>query len=73
MRYGLSLEDYRERIEQPCAICGQKRPRMAIDHDHKTGAVRGTLCNTCNTGIGLLGDDPDRCIQAAEYLRRCAR
>lgn len=54
-----------------CAIC--RRPSdpapLHVDHDHRTGAIRGLLCSPCNTAIGLLGDDPDRMMAAAAYLR----
>lgn len=52
-----------------CAICTV--PLMAklhIDHDHKTGAVRGLLCDHCNHGIGRFRDNPQFLIQAAAYL-----
>ncbi|MCC6695229.1 MAG: hypothetical protein IT365_06335 [Candidatus Hydrogenedentes bacterium] len=55
-----------------CAICKTKRPRgktgWNVDHDHKTGKVRGVLCSKCNSGIGLLGDSVEGLRLAVRYL-----
>jgi hypothetical protein len=58
-----------------CAICGRtpddapgRWSRLNIDHDHKTGKVRGVLCHGCNSGIGHLQDDPALLRRAAEYV-----
>lgn len=53
-----------------CPIClkpfRQSRPKC-VDHDHRTGQVRGVLCQWCN---GLMGDgDIGWYTRAAEYLR----
>lgn len=42
--------------ERRCAICGD-RDRLVNDHDHKTGLMRGLLCNSCNVMEGV-SDDP---------------
>lgn len=56
--------------EGRCAICrAEKDPtRLVIDHNHKTGKIRGLLCGACNTGIGLLKDSPDVLEAAMQYL-----
>lgn len=41
---------------------------LAVDHDHKTGEVRGRLCGPCNQFIGKLGDDPEAARRLVAYL-----
>lgn len=41
-----------------------------IDHCHKTGVVRGLLCDKCNKGVGLFDDDVDKLAGMIEYLMR---
>ena len=78
--YGLTLEDFTERLEKQsnrCACCGSTKtfaPKRAdvfvVDHDHETGKVRGLLCHRCNRGIGLLGDTVEALQNAIDYLTR---
>lgn len=54
-----------------CAICTRLpngRGDLHMDHDHETNTFRGLICHSCNVSLGLMGDDPDRLIRAAEYL-----
>lgn len=77
-RYGLTLKDYDDLLAHQggvCAIC--KRPPRAkihkhlyVDHDHKTGVVRGLLCPGCNSAIGQFADDTATLHIAIEYLRK---
>lgn len=55
--------------DNACAICQQPfEDKPMVDHDHKSGKVRGLLCHHCNTGIGLMRDDPKLLYRAARYI-----
>src|SRR2546425_1185456 len=56
-RCGLSDEEYMRMFlsqDGVCAICENppKTYNLAVDHDHRTGIVRGLLCSYCNRMIG---------------------
>jgi len=62
-KYGLTKEWYARQINKQggtCAICKTDKPGVkrwkwfAVDHCHKTGKVRGLLCNACNLMIGNI-------------------
>src|SRR5882724_12058950 len=70
--FGLSIEQYDEMFLKQgglCHICHlpetsknsrKEIKKLAVDHNHITGKIRGLLCAKCNQAIGLLGDSPDR-------------
>lgn len=64
--YGLSPEEY-DAIPKVCVICGA-RDDLRVDHSHRTGRVRGMLCDPCNKGLGFLRDDPTLLLRAADYV-----
>jgi hypothetical protein len=69
-RYGISLEEFeiqKARQNGVCKICQGAEATM-VDHDHKTGVIRGLLCMQCNFGIGHLKDSPAILKAAADYL-----
>lgn len=73
-RYGVTYGTYARMLADQnggCAMCGAPPPegrRLAIDHCHDTGVVRGLLCSPCNTGIGQLKHDPELLLKCAAYL-----
>lgn len=80
--YGITLDTYAKIHESQnglCAICNQpetKRSKngkvlwLAVDHCHETGNIRGLLCCTCNSGIGLIGDTKERAHATVRYLEK---
>jgi hypothetical protein len=54
-----------------CAICGKplKWGNSHVDHDHKTGKLRGVLCMACNYGIGCFKDSEAILRSAIKYLK----
>jgi Recombination endonuclease VII len=82
-QYGITLAEYDAMSEAQghcCAICAKPENkvvrrgvnedirRLAVDHDHRTGKVRGLLCADCNRAIGLFADDPSRIHRAIAFL-----
>ena len=69
-RFGMSLAQVRTMYGSVCGICGTEPKRLCLDHDHKTGKVRGRLCDRCNRAIGMFQDVPELLDSAAAYLRK---
>lgn len=79
--FGISLEDYEtmaKHQDYTCAICKKTESAksntgyikcLAVDHCHKSGRVRGLLCQNCNTGLGKFKDDPRLLQSAINYLK----
>ena len=74
VRYNLTEEQVIEmhnKQEGLCAICGStiSKCNQHIDHDHKTGKIRGLLCSRCNHAIGYFNDNPEYMEAGAKYIR----
>ncbi|MFG2109439.1 endonuclease VII domain-containing protein [Micromonospora chersina] len=70
-RYGVGQKEFDELLAEQrgvCAICGSPDPQH-LDHDHRTGWVRGILCFNCNGGLGQFKDSPESLARAITYLR----
>lgn len=61
----LLIQNYR------CPICGKSliETRRCIDHNSKTGKVRGILCSKCNLGLGHFNDDLELLKKTIEYIK----
>lgn len=70
--YGLAPGDYERLLalqQGRCAIC-RRRPRakrLAVDHNHGTGKVRGLLCEPCNRRVLGGGHDSLQILRNAVY------
>lgn len=55
--YGISLEIYEKMYKEQnglCKICKRQQETLCVDHNHRTGKVRGLLCRYCNVTLGNL-------------------
>lgn len=73
--YGISLNEYNDMLKQQnfsCLGCKTKQEqlkrRLVVDHDHKTGKVRGLLCIPCNLTLGYVSDKPEILKNLITYL-----
>ena len=70
------LSDFIGRHDKRCDVCRKDisapgtngRIAYRVDHSHKTGAVRGLLCNRCNAIMGHFDNDPALLGRMQEYL-----
>lgn len=78
----ITKEEYVNLIKKQnnkCAICFNEESvimrkdksvsPLSIDHDHKTGKIRGLLCARCNRGLGSFKESEERLLSAIDYLR----
>lgn len=82
-KYNLSLEEYEALLitqNYSCKICKStkanrewktkdQRIDLFVDHCHTTGKIRGLLCNKCNVGLAMFGDNMDTLTTAISYLQ----
>lgn len=71
-KYGLTPEAAKALWEShagQCAICDSKE-HLCVDHDHKTGKIRGLLCRSCNLMLGNSRDQIEILRRAEAYLQK---
>jgi len=77
--YGITLAEYTIILGKQggtCALCPMTQEQhiskygmsLVIDHDHRTGRIRGILCTNHNVGIGRFNDSPGALREAARYI-----
>ncbi len=74
LQYGVTHEQFVEMCRLGCGICGAKKSgkwgTLNVDHNHKTGQVRGVLCMACNLAVGNMKDSAALAVKMAAYLKR---
>lgn len=75
-KFGISIDDYNDMLKEQnyrCKICNTHEDeltlKLAVDHNHLTGKVRGLLCGNCNVAIGMLKDSEILLLKAIFYLK----
>ncbi len=73
--YGITMDELAAMRKEANGICQAcERPgegnykRLVIDHDHKTGKVRGLICQKCNTVLGLVNDNINTLENLAQFI-----
>lgn len=77
LKYGLTPQEYEDILQaqnDSCWICGRHRSifkkNLCVDHNHKTGEVRGILCDYCNRRLVGRHTDPVLLRKIADYLEQ---
>lgn len=83
-KYGIDLSEYNSMLEKQnnvCYICKKPESKkfkgneervqpLSVDHCHKTGKVRGLLCDSCNNGLGNFFDNIEYLQNAIDYIKK---
>lgn len=74
-KFGITLDDYNKMFEDQkgcCKTCNRHQTILSkglvVDHCHKTGKVRGLLCDYCNRLLGNYENKPELFISFNIYL-----
>ena len=71
-RYGAPIALYDRLLvfqERVCWFCKEDLP-LVIDHDHKTGHIRGLLCDNCNLILGVVEGNLPNLLAMLEYIEQ---
>lgn len=78
-KFGIGIDEYNKMLKKQnnsCAICkstttqDRRTNNFPVDHCHKTGKVRGLLCNHCNRALGMFKDNIESLKSAISYLEK---
>jgi len=76
LKYSITVGDVYELYKKTaCDACGEEFQKdkghgRHIDHDHRTGQVRGLLHFHCNAALGQVRDDVKKLQSLIDYLKR---
>lgn len=72
--YHQERNDRRKEQKGCCAVCGRQETqfeiKLSLDHNHKTGQIRGLLCVRCNLLVGAMENRIQIIDEARAYLQR---
>lgn len=77
--YGVTLEWKEAKMAEQGGLCGachrpidngRKYTSACVDHCHRTGRIRGIICNRCNIAMGICEDDPAIVGMLLQYLAK---
>lgn len=75
-KYNMTLDQYNQMFDTQrglCAVCGvpagDLKRNLAVDHNHRTGKIRGLLCFACNSLIGRIEKNPLLIPTMMKYIR----
>lgn len=80
-KFGLTQEKYQEMFDNQKGVCNichmsetaKDKKFLSVDHDHKTGKIRGLLCGNCNKSLGGFKDNTVYLHNAIKYLEGASK